>query len=218
MKREKFTFFIDFDNTIATIDVCEGLVKSFCKPGWQELNKKWEEKELSTVECARQTFKMFKTCEPKDFLTFADKAELDPYFSEFAAYCEKEQFPIVILSDGYDYYIEHLLKREGLELTYYANKLIFEPELDIDAPFRSEACGSCGVCKLELMRKLSKPSFATIYIGDGYSDFCAALSADIVFAKAALYEHCLEKGKEAHFFTDFSDILAAIRRLTEQKT
>lgn len=217
MEKNKFAFFIDFDKTIATIDVCEDLVKSFSKPGWQELNEKWEKKELSTVECAKQTFKMFKTSDPKDFLNFADKAELDPDFSEFAAYCEKEEYPIVILSDGYDYYIEHLLKREGLELTYYANKLIFEPALDIDALFSSQNCDSCGVCKLELMRKLSEPSCTTIYIGDGSSDFCPALSADIVFAKSALYEYCLANGKKARYFTGFSDILNKIQRMTGRR-
>lgn len=217
MEKTGYTFFVDFDGTIATIDVCEAIVKAFSQEGWQEINEKWEKKELSTLECARQTFKLFKTNAPQDIQSLVNNTIIDPSFSEFAAYCKKRGFPLVILSDGYDYYIEYLLKREGLELPYYANKLLFSPQMDLEAPYSSSSCDSCGVCKLELMQKLMNPSHQIVYIGDGYSDFCPAQSADIVFAKTTLYEHCLKIGKAACYFADFSDILNQIKSITGEK-
>lgn len=217
MEKTGYSFFIDFDGTIATTDVCEAIVKAFSQGGWQEINDKWEKKELSTLECARQTFKLFKTKEPEDILALVNDAMIDPGFSEFVVYCKNRDFPIVILSDGYDCYIEYLLKREGLKLPYYANKLLFLPQMDIEAPYSSSSCNTCGVCKLELMQKLIEPSHQIVYIGDGYSDFCPAQSADIVFAKTKLYEHCLKMGKDAHYFTDFRDILNLIQDITGEK-
>jgi len=215
MEELGYAFFVDFDGTITTSDVCATLVETFAGEGWQELNERWENKELSTLECARQTFKLFKTNKPEDFRTLADQAMLDPSFPDFLAFCRDKKFPIVILSDGYGYYIEFLLKREGLELTYYANTLLFTPELDIEAPYHSCTCDLCGVCKLELMQRLKKPAYKTVYIGDGYSDFCPAENADVVFAKNKLYQHCLKVGKNALVFESFQDILQKLGQILE---
>ncbi len=182
MEKLDYAFFVDFDGTIASIDVCEAMVNTFAKNGWQEINKKWESKELSTVECARETLKLFTTGNIKDLLSLAEKARIDPGFHDFLAFCKERRFPVVILSDGYSFYIEHLLNREGLKLPYYANKMLFMPRLDIETPYSSFTCDLCGVCKLELIKKLKKPNQKAVYIGDGYSDFCPAKSADIVFA------------------------------------
>ncbi len=217
MEKLNYAFFVDFDGTIAAIDVCEALVTAFCGYGWQELNEKWEKKELSTLECARRTFKLFKTSNPEDFFSLLDKVVIDPGFPDFAAYCRQRNYPLTILSDGYDYYIEHILRREGLELPYCANKLHFTPQLDIEAPYRSASCDLCGVCKLELMDIRKKPGQKTVYIGDGYSDFCPAQGADLVFAKTRLYQHCQTVGKEAIPFNDFRDILLEFRKLSGEE-
>lgn len=216
MEKLSYAFFVDFDGTIAISDVCEKLVTTFSQDGWQKINEKWEKKELSTLECARQTFKLFKTNNPEDFLGLLEEVVIDPSFRDFLSYCQEHNFPIVILSDGYDYYIEHLLKREGLELPYYANKLLFTPKLDVEAPYSSSTCDLCGVCKLELLEKLQKPGEKTVYIGDGYSDFCPAQRADIVFAKTKLFEHCLEVGKEAHYYATFNDVLEKLKEIIKE--
>lgn len=67
------------------------------------------------------------------------------------------------------------------------------------------------------MQKLINPSHHIVYIGDGYSDFCPAQSADIVFAKTKLYEHCLKVGKDAYYFTEFGDVLKQIKSITGEK-
>ncbi len=209
-------FFVDFDGTVATVDVCEKMVTAFAGDGWQEINELWERKELSTVECARQTLKLFRTNDPADFYNLLNDVTIDPGFGEFLTYCRERGYPVVILSDGYSFYIEHLLQREGIELPYYANTMVFHPELDIEAPYISENCDLCGVCKLELMQKLAPAAKKTVYIGDGYSDFCPACSADVVFGKTRLYEHCLREGKTVYHFTDFNDIVQQLRIINKE--
>ncbi|MGE5543888.1 MAG: MtnX-like HAD-IB family phosphatase [Bacillota bacterium] len=216
MEKVDYAFFVDFDGTIASVDVCEEMVAAFARDGWQELNERWEKKELSTLECARRTFELFRTSDPADFLGLIDKVTIDPGFPDFMAFCRERNFPVTILSDGYSFYIEYLLRREGIELPYYANRLLFTPQLDIEAPYGSGCCDICGVCKLELLQKLRMPGQKTVYIGDGYSDFCPAQSADIVFAKARLYQHCLEAGKNAYCFETFTDIVNELNKMIEE--
>ncbi|MGI6513590.1 MAG: MtnX-like HAD-IB family phosphatase [Syntrophomonadaceae bacterium] len=216
MEEVDYIFFVDFDGTIATVDVCEKMVAAFAGDGWQEINEMWERKELSTLECARQTLKLFRTNDPADFFSLLNNVTIDPGFPLFLTYCRERNFPVVILSDGYSFYIEHLLRREGIELPYYANTMVFRPELDIEAPYISERCDLCGVCKLELMQKLAPAAEKTVYVGDGYSDFCPAQSADVVFGKARLYEHCLREGKTVFHFTDFADIVQQLRIMNKE--
>jgi len=216
MEKMNFAFFIDFDGTIASVDVCEEMVTAFARDGWQELNEKWEKKELPTVECARQTLKLFRTSDPADFLSLINKVKIDPIFPAFLAYCQERNFPVIILSDGYSFYIEYLLQREGIELPHFANRLLFAPQLDIETPYSSSCCDLCGVCKLELLQKMKKPGQTTVYIGDGYSDFCPAESADIVFAKNTLYQHFLKAGKSVHRFDTFTDVLNELNNIIEE--
>ncbi|MBO8168659.1 MAG: MtnX-like HAD-IB family phosphatase [Thermoanaerobacteraceae bacterium] len=213
MERVTFAFFIDFDGTITRNDVCETLVTTFAGDGWQEINRRWEQKELSTVECARQTFKLFTTSDPQEIRKILDNIQLDASFKDFVSYCKSHGFPIYILSDGYDFYIDYLLEKEGIELPYYANKLIFSPEMDIEAPYQSADCDLCGVCKTKLMQQLQKAGQVSVYIGDGYSDFCPAKHADYVFAKKTLYRHCTATGREVFQFATFSDVLQEVKNL-----
>ena len=49
-----------------------------------------------------------------------------------------------------------------------------------------------------------------MYVGDGYSDRCAALVADRVFATGGLARYLEALGIAYHPFTDFFDIANAI--------
>jgi len=65
--------------------------------------------------------------------------------------------------------------------------VILDPNLDIETPHHSD-CGTSGVCKSPLMEQLQIFGSKSIYIGDGFSDFCPSKKADMVFAKNILYK------------------------------
>ena len=77
------------------------------------------------------------------------------------------------------------------------------------ASFRNnDACGTCGEpCK---RAALPEADGTVVYVGDGYSDRCAAQAADRVFARRALARYLDERGVAYEPFEDFYDIERAL--------
>ena len=49
------------------------------------------------------------------------------------------------------------------------------------------------------------------YVGDGWSDRCAAKAADLVFARASLAQHLAEEGVDYVPFEDITDVREGLR-------
>jgi len=203
----KRVFFIDFDGTITKTDTCAAMVEAFAADGWEELNKLWERKELSTEDCANMTFKLFHAT-LDDVGKLMETMEVDEYFRQFLDMCREKGYQVYVLSDGYDFNIKTVFRKYNIEVPYYANRMVYNHGLKIECPHSNPACGNCGTCKTRLMEELSEEGSQVIYIGDGYSDTCPAAKADLVFAKGVLYEFCREKGIDAVHFEDFRDIVS----------
>ena len=50
------------------------------------------------------------------------------------------------------------------------------------------------------------------YVGDGWSDRCAAKAADLVFARGTLAEHLAAEGVAFEPFDDLNDVREGLRR------
>lgn len=202
------TFFIDFDNTITNRDTCDLMVKTFAKGDWKSLNNKWQKGELSTVECARATFKLFDTNKEELKKLLLNEVKLDDHFLSFLKICKENNFKIYIVSDGYDFNIKTILSKYKIDnIPFFSNKLIVnEDSFDIKSLYGSKDCTDCGTCKTNIVEKLRPNKKSTIYIGDGYSDMCAAKKADIIFAKDNLLKYCIKNNIDAIPFKDFSDV------------
>lgn len=212
---QRAMFFIDFDGTIARQDVCCAMVSKFAPAGWEEINLIWESGSLSTEECARLTLQLM-AAEPEELEAFFQDVEIDPTFLEFVDWAVRRAYPLAVLSDGYDNYIEKVWTRYGLSIPYYTNHLEYGPGWRIKCLHQNHACSKCGVCKLDLMRAQLPPDYLSIYIGDGYSDRCPSEHADVVFAKDKLARLCQEKGILFHPYADFADVSKTVLRLISE--
>ncbi len=204
-------FFVDFDGTITKTDTCAAMVETFAREGWEEINKAWENKEISTQECANRTFELFNA-DLNDIRKLLYRIEIDEFFNDFIDLCRHRDDPVYILSDGYDLNIQTILTRYGLDMPYYSNQIRYDGRFHIQCPHLNESCGKCGTCKTGLIQELSKDQHPIIYIGDGYSDTCAATHADLVFAKGTLYNFCLQNGLNVRQFDNFKDIISEISK------
>jgi 2-hydroxy-3-keto-5-methylthiopentenyl-1-phosphate phosphatase len=109
----------------------------------------------------------------------------------------------VVVSSGFHELIEPLLAREGVDVEVLANRLDPRPE-GWRVLFRDEAaCATCG----EACKRGSLPADGeVVYVGDGYSDRCAALAADRVFARDGLARYLEQQGVSYEPFTDFVEL------------
>ena len=112
----------------------------------------------------------------------------------------------LVISAGFHELIEPVLEREGVRLEVLANRVDVRPEGWV-VEFRDEAaCATCG----EPCKRGSLAGEPYVYVGDGYSDRCAALAADRVFARDALARHLDGLGVAYEPFGDLHDVAAAL--------
>ncbi len=129
-------------------------------------------------------------------------ATIRPGFAELA----RDQAPL-ILSSGFHELIEPLLAREGVELDVRANRLDVRADGWRVVWRDPEPCPVCGdVCKRRTL-----PPGPLAYAGDGYSDRCAALAADRVFARAGLADWLAQEHVPFELFADLHDVASALR-------
>jgi len=133
------------------------------------------------------------------------EVRIRPGFAELVA----AERPL-LLSSGFHELIQPVLAREGVEAELRANRI--EAQLDgWRVLWRDpEPCPVCG----DLCKRRSLPPAPFAYAGDGYSDRCAAVAADRVFARDGLAEWLGAEGVGFERFEDLRDVLAALRRTT----
>jgi 2-hydroxy-3-keto-5-methylthiopentenyl-1-phosphate phosphatase len=117
-----------------------------------------------------------------------------------------ERYDPLVISGTFHELIEPVLEREGVSLRLLANRV--EPRSDgWRVVLRDGAvCGFCG----EGCKRAALPDGDVVYVGDGYSDRCAALAASRVFARAGLAEYLDAQGVDYTFFDDLWDVARAL--------
>ncbi len=205
-------FLVDFDGTITLEDTCIAMVRAFARGDWARLNRLWEQKELDTVEVARQTLAMFQASRD-DLDQLLAQMSVDPDFVPFYDTVLARGDELLILSDGYDYSIRSILQRIGRPtIPFYANELRVDAAgFTMDCGRPSLDCQLCGTCKKEICLELHREGWETVYIGDGASDECVCATADLVFAKGSLIRYCERQGIAYRPFAGFADIQAWYR-------
>jgi HAD superfamily phosphoserine phosphatase-like hydrolase len=107
-----------------------------------------------------------------------------------------------VISAGFHELIEPVLAREGVELEVLANHAEATPQ-GWRVTWRDETvCATCGEpCKRGV---LAGAPF--VYVGDGYSDRCAALAAERVFARDSLARYLAGRDVPFEPFDTLADV------------
>jgi 2-hydroxy-3-keto-5-methylthiopentenyl-1-phosphate phosphatase len=117
------------------------------------------------------------------------------------------RFDPVIVSSGLPQLILPVLGREGVELDVRSN--FAEPSPDgWRVRFRHE--GPCPVCGDRCKRRSLPDEHPIVFVGDGYSDRCASLACERVFARAGLADYLRDETVAFEPFDTLADVAAAL--------
>jgi 2-hydroxy-3-keto-5-methylthiopentenyl-1-phosphate phosphatase len=194
---------LDWDGTVTEHDTLDLILQEFGDP---EVYEKAEAELGETLTLGEVIAQEFATVTaPVDEVTdwLLSRARIRPGFAELA----RTRRPLVV-SSGFHELIEPLLEREGLvgAVEVRANRLDPSPD-GWRVRFRvSEICAACG----EPCKRGDLPGGAVVYAGDGYSDRCAALAADRVYATGSLATWLAEQGAPYRPLTTFVDLMAEL--------
>ncbi|AQS57832.1 MtnX-like HAD-IB family phosphatase [Desulforamulus ferrireducens] len=202
----RLAFFVDFDGTITLEDTCDILLSRHGNPKLWEINQRWENKEISSRECISACLAEMKLT-PEDIQRVVREVPIDPYFKTFLQLAGQRQYPVYILSDGYQQIIQGVLDREKITVPFYANRLEYPAPITASFPYYNEECGRCGTCKNGIIKQLIKPGEQRVYLGDGASDFCAAAGCEIIFARGKLARYCQGQQIPYNNFPDFQEVI-----------
>ena len=213
--------FLDFDGTITTRDATDAILEAFADPGWLAIEEAWVTGQIGSRECLAAQIALVTASEDQ-VNHLLDTIDVDPGFSSLLDVCAAERSAVHIVSDGFDYCIERILKRPDrnhhaqLTSSHIVSSSLHRDGAGWRAAFLhpSEPCRhGCATCKPAAMQRLNADGALTVFVGDGFSDRHAAKCADVVFAKDKLARFCEETSIPYAPFDTLSTVAMGIKRL-----
>lgn len=216
-----FKIFVDFDGTITKEDTGDAL---FTKFGHSDTVKQVIDDllndKISARDCWLKLCNSVKHIDKDEMDEFILQIEIDKSFHDFVKYCDRHGNEMIILSDGFDYYIDLILKRESLgHLKVFSNKLILSEQNTLKPvfPYYDSECTTSANCKRNHIINNSADDEFTVFIGDGNSDKYTVHFCDFIFAKDDLLKYC-EKERITFFpFKNFNDVIERMETLRQKK-
>jgi 2-hydroxy-3-keto-5-methylthiopentenyl-1-phosphate phosphatase len=208
----------DFDGTVTKTDIGDALLRHFCGEDlYLRVLDEWQSGSLTAVQCYRKLFAAIPRLTGEMLQDFLSVHEIDPTFPPFAQWCAQRGYPLLILSDGFDAYIEPLLRRAGVTVDFIANRLVpGENTPTVEFPYVDPRCPQLANCKSNHLLLRSRDEDLIVYAGDGSSDFEAAMYADFVFARGELEGWCQEQNISFRRFYSFATVQDALFMMIEQ--
>lgn len=214
--RKSLEVFSDFDGTITIKDTLDHIFPKLGGAASVALDERWACGEIGSKECLTLQMPLLKGGWPA-IENELKEVKLDPTFLPFAHWLKELSVPLVVVSDGLDMIIKHILEKFGvtalgLVQEVRSNRLSLMPgnELSVSFPFAATTreCPG-GTCKCTALGESAQERYRVV-IGDGLSDRCWAKEADLLFAKGKLFEFCQDKNIPCTPWQDFSDIRRAL--------
>lgn len=198
--------YVDFDGTIMPCDTTDYLFERFALPEWHSIEDEWAAGSIGSRECMERQVGLLRASRA-DLVSAVEALPIDPGFPRFLAACTAHGLGMTIVSDGLDLVIETVLRRHGLAVPFFANRLVetVPGRWRLEFPHASAKCAvGAGHCKCA--RTAEHGDHFSVVVGDGRSDFCIAGRADLVIATSKLLEECQATGTPHLPFHDFDEV------------
>jgi 2-hydroxy-3-keto-5-methylthiopentenyl-1-phosphate phosphatase len=194
---------LDWDGTVTERDTLELVIERFGDIATYRRTGALMGRDLSHDEALAQSFRTVRA--PLDEVVgwVVDSVRVRAGFRELV-----DRHRPLVVSSGFRELIDPVLGREGVELEVLANRVDARPD-GWRISFREQSrCATCGEpCKRSVL-----PAGEVAYVGDGYSDRCAALAAERLFARDSLATYLRQEGAPYEPFETLADVAMLLRR------
>ena len=200
----------DFDGTITKVDSINDFLERFADKEWLKVEDEWVAGRVGTSDAMRLQFGMIKSMTQEKFDNFFESVEIDPSFKVFYERAKAKGIKVVIVSDGFEYFVKRVLNKYGIDdIEVYSNSFEFKNgEFLMDFPNKVDGCArNAGTCKCKFVEKFKQLYDFVFYVGDGASDFCVADKVDFLFAKKRLSEYCKKNNISFTEYIDFNEVM-----------
>jgi 2,3-diketo-5-methylthio-1-phosphopentane phosphatase len=202
--------FVDFDGTITDVDTFDALVRAVAgDAAWDAIDGPLLAGEITLREALARQAAAVRLSRAETLTFMVTHAKVDPAFGPFVDAVRAHGGAIRVVSSGIATVIHDALQRSNVDVDVIANDVDFAPSgwtMTFVDPSDN------GHDKAVHVRAAQLRGAHTVYIGDGISDFAAAVVADERFAKAgrALEAYCRERAISCISFTSFDEIRARL--------
>jgi 2-hydroxy-3-keto-5-methylthiopentenyl-1-phosphate phosphatase len=194
---------IDFDGTITEDDLLDEIARLFGDPAvYQEVEDGLDAGTMPLREVITREFAPVTAPLGEVVAWVLDRVRIRLGFADFVRAAQDGGWGVHVVSSGFEELIAPVLEREGVHVELHANRVDARPEGWIVDWRYPDGCDECHEsCKRSLL-----PSGYVVYIGDGYSDRCAALASNRVFATRGLATYLADRGAPFEPFEDFRSV------------
>lgn len=213
-----YEVYIDFDNTITTVDVLDEIIQNFSiDDEWREVEQQWTDGIIGSRECLERQLAKVRI-EAGELDAYLSSVHIDPGYIELVQDLRSRSVEAMILSDSFTYFINRILEANyapvlpirANEISHMGNQLL--PHF----PFANAICSTAANCKTSHLLKRDRASGTQkIYIGDGRSDICPAQFCEILFAKDSLYRYYAEVRPRLFQFETLSNVQNQLRLILQ---
>lgn len=210
--KKKILIQCDFDGTITLEDASFAILDTYIPGNYEKLFEEYQDGDMTLGDFNSCVFSMVKA-DKQTLLSLVDhEIHIRNGFREFMEYCRKNKYEIIIVSNGLDFYIEHILAKAGFpDIEYHASITSFETDglslrhkgpdgdfldNDVKAAFTDSFLGK---------------GYTVVYLGDGRSDLLPASKCSHVFATGPLIGYCGKENLNCTPFTDFFDVIREMK-------
>jgi 2-hydroxy-3-keto-5-methylthiopentenyl-1-phosphate phosphatase len=202
---------VDFDGTITERDTLDEMCRIYAPEEWAAAEDDLQRRTMTLREVIAAEFAPIKGDHDTIVSETVDRARIRKGFAEFVRAAEAAGDRVVVVSSGFESVIRPILEREGLDhLEVIAHDVRFTADGGVVDFRHGEPCPVCGEeCKRSVVDAM-RDGREVAYVGDGYSDRCAAQAADVRFARRTLASYLDAEDVEYIAFDDFTTVREAL--------
>jgi 2,3-diketo-5-methylthio-1-phosphopentane phosphatase len=198
--------FVDFDGTITDVDTFDVLVRAVAgDDAWNAIDEPLLAGEITLRDALARQAAAVRLSRADTLAFMLANATVDPAFGPFVDAVRAHGGAVRVVSSGIATVIHDALERANVDVEVIANEVDFAPSgwtMTFVDPSDN------GHDKAAHVLTARERGAHTVYVGDGISDFAAAVVADERFAKSgrALEAYCRERDIPCVSFTSFDEI------------